>query len=145
LLPVASPERAARLSGVHYTTGDLARFCLAGIQAEDFLLVEGAGGFYSPIATDGLNADLAEALGLPVLLVAPDRLGVVGHVLLTLEAAQRRGIEVVAVLLNRRAGACDPDLDNAQDLVARMGSEVPVVAGDVERVVETLLQKWPER
>ena len=81
----------------------------------DYALVEGAGGFYSPLAEDGLNADLAARLGLPVLLVAEDRLGCLNHILLTLEAIRHRGLDCRAVILNRRAEA-ETGTDNAADL-----------------------------
>ena len=85
---------------------------------EDFLLVEGAGGFYSPLALDGLNADFAARLQLPVLLVAPDRLGVINHVLLTAEAIARRELSLFAVVLNRldTDDTLPPGMDNLADL-----------------------------
>ncbi len=119
-----SPERAATMAGVPLLLDDLRAACLVGVGAEDFLLVEGAGGFYSPIATDGLNADLAVALGLPVLLVSADRLGAIHQVLVTAEAIARRGLELRAVVLNRLAPAQDPRLDNAADLARWLGREV---------------------
>lgn len=93
--------------------------CRAGVAAGDFVLVEGAGGFLSPLATDGLNADLALALALPVLLVAEDRLGAIHQVLATSEAIARRGLRLAGVVLNA-AAAPDPGLDNAADLSARL-------------------------
>ncbi len=129
----ASPPRAAALAG---TTLSLAQLVEASRpQAGHWLLVEGAGGFCSPIAADGLNADLAMALGLPLLLVAPDRLGVVNQVLLTLEAAERRGLTVAAVFLNA-IGPPPPLLDNAGEL--RRWSRVPVVT-DIPALVERVV------
>jgi hypothetical protein len=63
--------------------------------------VEGAGGFYSPLASDGLNADLAERLALRILLVAANRLGCINHVLLTVDAIRSRGLKLLAVALNQ--------------------------------------------
>lgn len=51
------------------------------------MLVKGAaGGFHSLLSSDGLNAYLAERLGLEVLLVVADRLECINHVLLSVEA-----------------------------------------------------------
>lgn len=111
-----SPERAAALAGQDLRLADLVTACLDGVQKSDFLLVEGAGGFCSPIAADGLNADLALALGLPVLLVSADRLGAIHQVLVTAEAIERRGLELAGVMLNRLSPQADPLLDNAADL-----------------------------
>jgi dethiobiotin synthetase len=119
-----SPERAARLEGVGFTLEDLVAACRAGVGAEDFLLVEGAGGFYSPIAPRALNADLAVALGLPVLLVAADRLGVIHQVLVTAEAIARRGLTLAGVVLNEVTPRQDPLLDNAADLAGWLGATI---------------------
>lgn len=96
----SSPRRAAHLSHRELSTQNLIDVCKQGAD-EGFLLVEGAGGFYSPLSADGLNADLAEQLGLPVLLVAQDKLGTINDVLLAVEAIKNRGLELRAVLLNQ--------------------------------------------
>ncbi|MEO6264932.1 MAG: dethiobiotin synthase [Luteimonas sp.] len=111
-----SPERAAELEGVVLNLGRLHVACLAGVGNDDFLLVEGAGGFYSPLARGALNADLAGGLGLPVLVVATDRLGTLNHTLLTIEAVRMRGLALAGVVLNQPAPQADPLMDNAADL-----------------------------
>ena len=121
-----SPERAAALEGVELPLSRLVDAARRDVADDGLLLVEGAGGFYSPIATGALNADLAVALGLPVLVVAADRLGALNHVLLTVEAVQRRGLEVAAIVLSRPAPVGDDDMDNAGDLRARLS--MPVIA-----------------
>lgn len=115
LRAAVSPERAAALEGVALDLAGLREACVD--DGGDLRLVEGAGGFLSPVARGALNADLAAALGLPVVLVAADRLGVINHALLTLEAAARRGLAVAAIVLSRtQGGGDDPALDNAADL-----------------------------
>lgn len=111
-----SPERAAALEGATIGLEQLDAACRSGIESSDFLLVEGAGGFYSPLARGALNADLASGLGLPVLLVAADRLGAINHTLLTVEAARVRGLALAGVVLNQPAQQPDPQMDNAADL-----------------------------
>lgn len=108
-----APERAAELEGMTLDLGRLHAACLAGIGIDDFLLVEGAGGFYSPLARGALNADLAGGLGLPVLVVAADRLGTLTHTLLTVEAVRMRGLAVAGLILNQPAHQPDPTMDNA--------------------------------
>ncbi len=70
----------------------------------DVTLVEGAGGLLSPISDADLNADLARDLslegGLPLIVVAANRLGTINHTLLTLEAAASRGLDVRCVVLS---------------------------------------------
>lgn len=115
-----SPERAAILESTILDLGMLYRACLAGVDNGAFLLVEGAGGFYSPLARGALNADLASALGLPVLLVASDRLGTINHTLLTIEAIQMRGLPLAGVVLNQMESQTDKRMSNARDLERRL-------------------------
>jgi dethiobiotin synthetase len=119
-----SPERAATLVRLHLTLEDLTRACRAGVGPGDFLLVEGAGGFLSPLAPGVRNAELAVALGLPVLLVVADRLGCLNHTLLTAEAIANRGLRLAAVVLNRRGSAAVAGMDNAADLTCWLGQAV---------------------
>jgi dethiobiotin synthetase len=67
----------------------------------ELLIVEGAGGALSPISSRQTVLDLAVQFGYPLLLVVADRLGAVNHTLLTLEAADKRGLRVEAIVLNQ--------------------------------------------
>jgi dethiobiotin synthetase len=122
-----SPERAALLEGVEIDLGKLAAACVNGISQGDFLLVEGAGGFFSPLAAGVLNADLAAILRLPVLLVAADRLGAINHTLLTLQAIEQRGLTLAGLILNQPARFVEEKMDNAADLERWSGRSVTVV------------------
>ncbi|MGE3296819.1 MAG: dethiobiotin synthase [Porticoccaceae bacterium] len=119
-----SPTRAAALAGQSLKLEQLIAACRDAVGAEDFLVVEGAGGFLSPLTEDALNADLAQRMGLPVVLVAADRLGAVHQVLVTAEAIERRGLMLSAVVLNRLDPALDPRLDNAAELAHWLGMAV---------------------
>lgn len=118
-----SPERAAYLEGMQLTLHDLLAAARIGDRS-DFFVVEGAGGFLSPLASDALNADLAVALGLPVLVIAADRLGAINHTLLTVEAIERRGLRVAGVVLNAREAGAEDDMANRDDLLHRLGGHV---------------------
>lgn len=111
-----SPERAAALEGMPLDLAQLHAACIDDVGDDDFLLVEGAGGFYSPIARGALNADLAAGLGMPVLLVVPDRLGAVNQALLTVEAVRMRGLALAGVVLNQPDFPTPSDMDNAADI-----------------------------
>jgi dethiobiotin synthetase len=111
-----APSRAAALAGQSLTLAQLLAACRRDVGAADFLVVEGAGGFLSPLTGDALNADLARGLGLPVLLVAADRLGAMHQVLATAEAILRRDLPLAAVILNQIEPHRDPRLDNAAEL-----------------------------
>ena len=65
----------------------------------DVLLVEGAGGLLSPLGENFDSRDLIEALGALPLVVAPNRLGAVNHILLTLEALPRSAAARARIIL----------------------------------------------
>lgn len=65
------------------------RACLAELQTlADVVLVEGAGGWLSPVNADDDNSDLAQALSLPVIMVVAIRLGCINHAKLTWQAIE---------------------------------------------------------
>lgn len=66
----------------------------------DFLLVEGAGGLMSPLSERWTNADLIQAMDIPILLVSNWRLGVVNQVLTSLVACDSLQIHVHGIVLN---------------------------------------------
>lgn len=119
-----APPRAASLEGQTLRIQALAAACPTRWEQRQFLHVEGAGGFYSPIAQDGLNADLAQILGLPVVLITEDKLGCINHVLLVAEAIKQRQLPLAGVILNARQPA-EAGMDNLSDL--RDYLQAPVV------------------
>ena len=97
--PPISPARAAREAGTDTSLARLKMACNA--PADVWTLVEGAGGFCSPLGSDGtLNSHLAEALALPVLLVVGNRLGCINHTLLTLMAIEQAQLPLAGIVLN---------------------------------------------
>jgi dethiobiotin synthetase len=67
--------------------------------AADGILVEGSGGLLVPINERETFADLALALGLPLLIVARPGLGTLNHTALTVEVARSRGVAVAGVIV----------------------------------------------
>ena len=131
-----SPVRAAHLANKILSTEQLVNICLQGSE-EGFVLVEGAGGFYSPLTENGLNADLAVALQLPVLLIAEDKLGALNQVLLSVEAIQMRGLQLAAVVLNALDNDHNEHMDNTADLRERL--DCPVFSNAYTREGKTQL------
>jgi dethiobiotin synthetase len=118
-----APHRAARLEGRRVLMQQLVDACVRD-NPQQCLLVEGAGGFYSPLAEDGLNADLAQALQLAVVIVVNDRIGAVNQALMTLQAVASRQLPVAAIVLNQVNPVIDKDMNNAADL--QVYSQLPV-------------------
>ena len=120
-----APDQAARREGKSITLQQLSEAVLKNVEAQDFLLVEGAGGFYSPIAEDGLNADLARRLGLDMIIVIEDRLGAINQALLTRQAVESAGLKVKAIILNQRSTSL-PETDNLTEIRKRVDCPVHV-------------------
>lgn len=97
--PPLAPHLAAAAEG-RAINRQLLRQGLAAWSDFEMVIVEGAGGFLSPISEQDLVADLAAEFQLPLVVVADNSLGVINQTLLTLEAGLRRGLRVAAVVLN---------------------------------------------
>lgn len=125
--PAISPQLAARHTGTSLELKQLLDACTMNTNENDFLVVEGAGGFYSPICEGKLNADLAQALDLPLVIVVNDRLGAVNQALLTIAAARQRQLSISCIILNETSSQSRPALmDNLSEL--RSLSDSPVIS-----------------
>lgn len=97
-----SPHLAARMEGKELDP-QLLRDGISTWADCDIVLVEGVGGLMTPISDDQYVADLAESFGFPLLVVAPNMLGVINQTLQTLitAAAFGEGLPVAGLILNR--------------------------------------------
>ena len=66
------------------------RACLKLQKIADIVIVEGVGGFLVPLNDHQDSADMAKALGLPVILIVGMQLGCLNHALLTAQAVTRQ-------------------------------------------------------
>ncbi|MGA7537226.1 MAG: dethiobiotin synthase [Steroidobacteraceae bacterium] len=117
-LPPISPHIAAKDSGTVIDLALLRRRFEALASAADCVIVEGAGGWLAPIGNRAAMADLAGALGLPVLLVVGLRLGCLNHALLTRESMAARQAAFAGWLAN----AIDPGFERAAENLATLSS-----------------------
>jgi len=119
-----SPEAAARRSGLPPLDMRAAADYIAKLATErDLVLVEGAGGLlvrYDPAGTT--IADLASALGAPVLTVVAAGLGTLNHTALTLEAVSFRKIISAGVVIG--SWPASPGLAERANL-----EDLPAIAG----------------
>lgn len=113
----------------------------------ELLLVEGAGGLLVPLGDDWTVADLAAALGFPLLIVARPGLGTVNHTVLTLRVARALGLDPVGVVLNGYRPDSDPSVEANPSLIESFGHVrvlgcVPWLAGELsrDRVRSTVLE-----
>ncbi|MCL2523882.1 MAG: dethiobiotin synthase [Betaproteobacteria bacterium] len=96
-----APHLAAAEAGSAIRFAPIIAACQEARQIADFVVVEGVGGFRVPLGADGDSADLAVALGLPLILVVGMRLGCINHALLTAEAIAARGLRLAGWVANR--------------------------------------------
>lgn len=138
--PPVSPHLAAEMAGEKIDPGRLLELAARAREGADLLLCEGVGGLLVPLGPDYLVRDLAAALGLPLIVVAPAGLGTINHTLLTLEAARAAGLEPHAVVLNRwpaEPGALE--LSN-RETIARLGAVRVLTLGEVDLADPA---RWP--
>jgi len=100
------------------------------LERSDVVLAEGAGGLMSPLGDDEYVADLVADLGVPLVVVAANRLGTINATLQTLIAAAAfdQGLPIAGVVLNHpEARPDDPSLaSNRAELQTRC--RVPLIA-----------------
>ncbi len=122
-VPPISPELGARNTGVEIDF-KVIRDAFQEISSQsDLVIVEGAGGLLVPLGegaggvgmggqgvdggmlggSRGKNrfiADLAAYLDLPLIIVAPSRIGVINQCMLTVSAAREKGLGIAGIVLN---------------------------------------------
>ncbi len=89
--------------------------------AADFVVVEGVGGWLVPLSPTHTVADLARALGLPVLLVVGVRLGCINHALLSARAIAASGLDLYGWVAN----ILDPDLHALDTVIESISERLP--------------------
>lgn len=104
-------------------------------------VVEGAGGALVPINDHEDMIDLAKALDLPILVIAPTHLGTVHSTLATVHSIRARGAQIAGVLLNGPAHG-----ENARQIrnrggVAILGRVPKLYPTDAQSVAE-VAQRW---
>ncbi len=128
-----APHIAARLEGRGIDRAALVSAVRATAARADLVLVEGVGGFRVPLGDGWDTADLANDLGLPVVLVVGLRLGCINHALLTAEAVRARGLPIAAWVAN----TVDPDQPHVAENLAALqdGLDAPCI-GHLPRLAD---------
>lgn len=110
-----APPLAARQEGRNVDAGLLRSGLQYWQNRSDIVLVEGVGGLMSPISDDDYVADLAYEFGFPLVIVAPNTLGVINQTLQTLITAAtcREGIDVAGIVLNDVREPSNDDISTA--------------------------------
>ena len=102
----------------------------------DCLVVEGAGGWFTPLNQLETFADWVAAQQLPVILVVGMRLGCINHALLTAQAVKHRGLPLAGWIANDIAPVGEfhqPYLETlTRMLPAPFLGEIPHLAAGIE-------------
>jgi dethiobiotin synthetase len=116
-----APELAARDAGIVVQLRPLLDAYARLAARADFVVVEGVGGWAAPLAADLMQAELARALRLPVVLVVGLRLGCINHAILSARAIADDGLELAGWI----ASDIDPAMARADDNMALLAARLP--------------------
>jgi dethiobiotin synthetase len=115
--PAISPHIAAKEARIEVDTSMIRQKYEQLAQSADWVIVEGAGGWFAPINDHQSMADLAWALSVPALLVVGVKLGCLNHARLT-----RLGIEAHGVpLAGWVASGIDPEMTRVEANLETLG------------------------
>lgn len=95
-----APWMACEREGIRFSVEALMEEGSRRLESDAFLLAEGAGGIAVPLTREMTMADLAQGLGLPVLLVSAPGLGTVSHTVTAIHYARERGNDDIAVVFS---------------------------------------------
>jgi dethiobiotin synthetase len=118
----------------------------------DITLVEGAGGLMVPLVPSFTFADFACVAKLPLIVVAANKLGVINHLLLTLEHASCKGLRMIGYVLNHATDEPSLAAETNREVIAGMTGvpclgEMPFVSQGggqelLERELDLRLIDW---
>src|SRR5687768_2046121 len=140
-----APSVAAQRQGITLEVDRLMDVYDEISSGHDITLVEGAGGLMVPLLPSYTYADLARVLKLPVIVIAANRLGMINHLLLTLEHARCKGLSVLGYVLNRLESEPSLPAETNREAVSTLSAvpcagELPYVARgeDVQNVADDI-------
>lgn len=119
----ASPHKCRILENLTYKAFDIK------IPQSDKLIIELAGGLFSPIDDEKTMIDYMSEFKHPTILVAKDYLGSINHTLLSIEALKQRDIKILALVLKSQD-------DFSKDFISKY-TKIPIIEFD-DKVCERL-------
>lgn len=87
----------------------------------DFFVIEGIGGWLVPLNPYETTADLAKALGYPIILVVGMRVGCLNHTLLTIESIQKKSVTLAGWVAN----SMQPEMPYLPDHIEALKQFIP--------------------
>lgn len=129
--PPLAPLAISRLSGkaidVESLRSILRKRHVADKATFETILIEGMGGLMVPITERYFVYHMIEDSGLPVILVAGNKLGAINHTLLSIEFLSKRGIKTAGIIINNASPDMnDPAKETNPSIIEHL-SPVPVI------------------
>ncbi|MBI3561018.1 MAG: dethiobiotin synthase [Gammaproteobacteria bacterium] len=119
--PAVAPQMAAAREQRVIDTAVIVKTVEQARSISDLVLVEGVGGWLTPLSENTTLADLARVLHLPVILVVGLRLGCMNHALLTARAINQAGCRLHAWVANQ----LDPQYSETEATVSYLRRHLP--------------------
>lgn len=116
-----SPHIVSAEEGRPITFERLSAGLAALTQQADWILTEGAGGWFTPLSASSTFADWARLERLPVVLVVGLKLGCINHAMLTAHAVQASGLRLAGWIAN----AIQPPGKRHAEYLATLGQRLP--------------------
>jgi dethiobiotin synthetase len=120
--PAVAPHIAAAQSGITLHIDTIIENFRQLREKADITLVEGVGGWQVPLNEEESVADLARALGLPVILVVGLRLGCINHALLSAESIRASGCALAGWIANCNDPAMPEKQTNIDAIIQRIAT-----------------------
>jgi dethiobiotin synthetase len=121
LADAVSPHLAAQHAGVVINPQRIVDAHARLAASADLMIIEGAGGWLTPIANTATMADLARRLALPVILVVGLRLGCLNHAQLSARAIVADGCTLAGWV----GSVIDPDMAGLEGNIATLRQLLP--------------------
>ena len=139
----AAPLAAAMIENQTVDFDDLVERGRKLAEMADCLVVEGAGGWEVPLTGKQTMADLAQALGAPVIVVIDNKLGALNHTILTVRQIAARGLDCAGLVLNQVSDERDAASISNRIVLEQVLDDAPILAElmhDADEIdIETLL------
>lgn len=121
LLSPTSPHIAAKQEGVDIDYSVLSKKLAEHQTMADVVLVEGAGGWRVPISDTDCLSTWVKKEKMPVILVVGIKLGCLSHAMLSVEAIQNDGLEILGWAANR----INPGTENYSEIIKMLEEKIP--------------------
>ncbi|MGF7231888.1 dethiobiotin synthase [Arachidicoccus sp.] len=131
LLMPASPHTAAAAENLQYNCSN---FHIPS--TENLLLIETAGGIFSPMDDKNTMLDFVQHHQLPVVLVSRNYLGSINHTLLCLEVLKQRNVKVLALIINGKRN------ESSESFIENYSGVEPIIyVNELDKIDKDTIQK----